>query len=203
MQPRMAEEVGDEAGMPLQVADAPAGEVAQLGDGGGTSRSGRALGTSLHGVRLRQRGPAPRRADSEVLTMELVGEFLGVETDAGIEADSRRHHAALLPHLLHVHRTTFVRQAANLRVVKRRLSGGALTCEPPYTGTLWRIPAARVAWRLDRCHHPLDSAAPGAARATMDGAVAARSRATSNADATWANSASCAGKSRMSARTPR
>ncbi len=28
--------------------------------------------------RLRQRGPAPTLADSEVLTMEVVGEFLGL-----------------------------------------------------------------------------------------------------------------------------
>ncbi len=31
--------------------------------------------------RLRQRGFAPKLADSEVTTMEVVGEFLGLETD--------------------------------------------------------------------------------------------------------------------------
>src|SRR3954465_2531639 len=33
--------------------------------------------------RLRQRGPAPVLADSEVLTVEIVGEFLGLDTDPG------------------------------------------------------------------------------------------------------------------------
>jgi hypothetical protein len=31
--------------------------------------------------KLRQRGPAPTLADSEVLTIEAVGEFLGIDTD--------------------------------------------------------------------------------------------------------------------------
>ena len=31
--------------------------------------------------RLRRRGPAPALADSEVLTIEAVGEFLGLDTD--------------------------------------------------------------------------------------------------------------------------
>ncbi|MCH8870308.1 MAG: hypothetical protein IIC85_11400, partial [Chloroflexi bacterium] len=32
----------------------------------------------LQGRRLRQRGPNPTMADSEVLTMEVVGEYLGL-----------------------------------------------------------------------------------------------------------------------------
>jgi len=71
--------------------------------------------------KLRRRGPAPRLADSEVLTVEVAGEFLGLETDQAIFAHFRRHHAALFPRLLTVHRTTFARQAANLWAVKRRL----------------------------------------------------------------------------------
>lgn len=63
---------------------------------------------------LRQRGPAPRLADSEVLTIEIVGEFLGIATDQGLYRYFRRHHAALFPALTRVHRTTFTRQAANL-----------------------------------------------------------------------------------------
>jgi hypothetical protein len=34
--------------------------------------------------RIRRRGPAPKLADSEVLTIEVVGEFLGIETDKGL-----------------------------------------------------------------------------------------------------------------------
>ncbi len=71
--------------------------------------------------KLRQRGPAPRLADSEVLTLEVAGEFLGLDTDQAIYAHFRRHHAALFPRLLRVHRTTFARQAANLWAVKRQL----------------------------------------------------------------------------------
>jgi hypothetical protein len=80
-----------------------------------------ALRTMLHGARLRQRGPRPRLADSEVLAMEVAGEFLGHETDAGIYRYFRRHHRALFPLLATVHRTTFARQAANLWAVKRAL----------------------------------------------------------------------------------
>jgi hypothetical protein len=90
-----------------------------------------ALHTLLHGARLRQRGPAPRLADSEVLTMEIAGEYLGFDTDQAIYAYFRRHHAALFPTLTHVHRTTFVRQAANLWAVKRRLWE---TLAPPAAG---------------------------------------------------------------------
>jgi hypothetical protein len=34
--------------------------------------------------RLRQRGPEPTVSDSEVITMEIVGEFLGIDTDNGL-----------------------------------------------------------------------------------------------------------------------
>src|SRR3712207_9006615 len=34
--------------------------------------------------RIRRRGPEPTLADSEVLIMEIVGEFLGIDTDEGI-----------------------------------------------------------------------------------------------------------------------
>lgn len=68
--------------------------------------------------RLRSRGPQPRLADSEVITMELVGEYLGIDTDAGLVRYVQQHHAALFPRITQLHRTTFARQAANLWVVK-------------------------------------------------------------------------------------
>lgn len=71
--------------------------------------------------KLRQRGPAPILADSEVLTVEIVGEFLGVDTDRGLHAHFRRHFGHLFPGLRTVHRTTFLRQAANLWAVKHAL----------------------------------------------------------------------------------
>ena len=33
---------------------------------------------------VRTRGPRPRLHDSEVLTMEVVGAFLGIDTDEGV-----------------------------------------------------------------------------------------------------------------------
>jgi hypothetical protein len=53
--------------------------------------------------------------DSEVITMLLVGEFLGHDTDEGIHTYFRRHWRAWFPHL--GDRTTFLRQAANLWAV--------------------------------------------------------------------------------------
>src|SRR3954470_9834288 len=61
--------------------------------------------------RIRQRGPAPTLADSEVLTMEVVGEYLGLDRDTALVAYFRREHPDWFPALLRVHRTTVVRQA--------------------------------------------------------------------------------------------
>jgi hypothetical protein len=77
--------------------------------------------TILGGRRLRQRGPQPILADSEVLTMEVVGEFLGYDQDQAIYRYFRRYYAHFFPALAHLHRTTFVRQAANLWALKDQL----------------------------------------------------------------------------------
>jgi hypothetical protein len=74
----------------------------------------------LAGRRLRQRGPAPTLSDSEVLTIECVGEFWGIDTDKGLYDHFRRHYRDWFPALSRVHRTTFTRQAANLWAVKAR-----------------------------------------------------------------------------------
>src|ERR687888_1181470 len=71
--------------------------------------------------RLRQRGPQPTLADSEVLTIECVGEFLGIDTDTGLYQYFRHHWPAWFPGLRRIHRTSFTRQAANLWAVKQRL----------------------------------------------------------------------------------
>ena len=79
----------------------------------------------LHVGRLRQRGPAPALDDAEVLTMECVGEFLGLDCDKHILAYFTRHFRHFFPALAFAHRTTFARQAANLwhlkEMVWRRL----------------------------------------------------------------------------------
>ncbi len=76
---------------------------------------------ALNPGRLRQRGPAPKLADSEVITMELVGEFWKLGTDQDLFRHFRRYHQAEFPALASVHRTTFARQAANLWRVKQLL----------------------------------------------------------------------------------
>ena len=80
--------------------------------------------------RVRTRGPAPVLADSEVLTMAVVGEFLGYDQDVAMYRYFRREHPDWFPALSRVHRTTFTRQAANLWPVKERLWRGLLDRVP-------------------------------------------------------------------------
>ena len=76
--------------------------------------------------RLRQRGPQPTLSDSEVITMELVGEFWKLGTDQDLFRHFRRYHRAEFPALAQVDRTTFTRQAANLwrakQLIQERLA---------------------------------------------------------------------------------
>lgn len=105
---------------------------------------------------LRRRGPAPTLADSEVLTIECVGEFLGIDTDNGLYQYFRRHWADWFPALRRVHRTTFLRQAANLWAVKHRLHR---TCWPRSTSTQpsrWSI-----AWPCRSAGSPAPTGAGG------------------------------------------
>src|SRR3954462_3970307 len=92
--------------------------------------------------RLRQRGPAPVLADSEGLTVEVVGGVLGRDTDRGLHAHFRRHFGHLFPGLRQVHRTTFARQAANLWATKhalwRRLL--AMTGHDPAVALIHSVP---------------------------------------------------------------
>jgi hypothetical protein len=99
--------------------------------------------TTLHLDHVRQRGFAPRLPDSEVLTIELIGEFLGFDQDTQLFWYFRQHHADAFPGLRHVHRTTFLRQAANLWAIKQRLQqhlAGLLTAADP----LWHVDSMPV-----------------------------------------------------------
>jgi hypothetical protein len=69
--------------------------------------------------KLRARGPMPQLADSEVLTMEIVGEILGFDTDKNIFGFFRDFYGHYFPNL--TSRVSFVRQAANLCTVKQSL----------------------------------------------------------------------------------
>ena len=75
----------------------------------------------LKDKRIRQRGPQPTLSDSEVLTMEVVGEFLGIDEELALYRYFRRHWAAWFPQLQQVDRTTYTRQMANLWRVKEAL----------------------------------------------------------------------------------
>jgi len=68
--------------------------------------------------KLRARGPLPKLSDSEAITMEIVGEYLGFNTDESIYDYFSRHWYELFPNL--PDRSNFVRQCANLWNVKQR-----------------------------------------------------------------------------------
>ena len=115
--------------------------------------------------RIRQRGPAPKLSDSEVLTMEVVGEFLGIDTDKAIFLFFRRHYGEWFPALKRVHRTTFARQAANLWAVKEMLWKYLLSqevCFDPGVSLIdsFPVPTCRFA-RAYRCRRLSEESAFG------------------------------------------
>ena len=73
------------------------------------------------GTSLRQRGFVPALLDSEVITMEIVGEFQGIDTDKGIWLYFCRHWKSWFPQL--GSRANFAKQAANLWAVKQEIQG--------------------------------------------------------------------------------
>jgi hypothetical protein len=73
----------------------------------------------LENRKLRQRGFPPKFTDIELLTIEIVGEFLGLEKDKSIWEYFRRHWHDWFPNL--PCRTTFIRQSANLWKIKQMI----------------------------------------------------------------------------------
>lgn len=114
--------------------------------------------------RLRQRGFAPALSDSEVLTMEVVGEFLGIDTDTGLYRYFRRHYGAWFPALQRIDRSTFARQAAHLWAAKGRLwqHVGAQVAQDPALAIVdsFPMPVCRFA-RARRCRRLRAEAAYG------------------------------------------
>lgn len=84
----------------------------------------------------RRRGPQPTLSDSEVLTMEIVGESLSIDTDKGISEYFRAHWQDSFPALSRLSRTQFVRQAARLA----RRSGACGRCCVQSSPTIGRSP---------------------------------------------------------------
>jgi hypothetical protein len=68
---------------------------------------------------LRKRGPSPQLTDAEVITMEIVGEFLGRGSDKEIYNYFRTHWLSWFPKM--GCRTSFTRQLANLWGIKMQL----------------------------------------------------------------------------------
>jgi Transposase DDE domain len=68
---------------------------------------------------LRQRGELPALSDAEVITMEIVGEYLGHGFDKAIWAYFKEHWRHFFPRIMC--RTSFSRQCANLSEVKKKL----------------------------------------------------------------------------------
>jgi len=118
----------------------------------------------LAGQRLRKRGPHPTLRDSEVLTIEVMGEFLGLDTESGIFTHFCRYYSDWFPGLRQIHRTTFIRQAANLWKIKQDLWKmiGQKIPPDPYLSIVdsFPVPVCRFA-RAPRCRSFREVAAYG------------------------------------------
>lgn len=68
---------------------------------------------------LRRRGFAPKWTDREVITIEVIGEFLGIDTEVGIWKYFHRHGSSWFP--ARGSRTPFAQQAAPLWAIKQPL----------------------------------------------------------------------------------
>ena len=66
----------------------------------------------LNGKRLRQRGFEPGLSDSEMITMEIVAEYQGIDTDKGAWQYFHGHWYGWFPKI--GSRSNFARHAANL-----------------------------------------------------------------------------------------
>lgn len=69
---------------------------------------------------IRTRGFEPKLSDSEVITIEVVGEWLGYHKDIEIWKYFRRHWMHLFPNI--PYRTTLASQGANLWVAKQKIT---------------------------------------------------------------------------------
>ena len=66
--------------------------------------------------KLRKRGFQPALTDAEVITMEVVGEFVGFDTDKAIWSYFKEHWSNMFPSI--GSRSQFAKQAANLHLLK-------------------------------------------------------------------------------------
>jgi hypothetical protein len=105
--------------------------------------------------RVRSRGFNPRFTDEEVITLELCGEYWGLQEEEALYAYFSEHWRHFFPDL--PTRTTFVRQAANLwqakRLLQRRLIhvSGQIDDEVHLIDTLPLPVCTYTRARRDRC----------------------------------------------------
>lgn len=96
--------------------------------------------------RLRSRGSAPSLRDEEVLTMLIVGEFLGLGSDKKIWSYFKSHYYNWFPGL--GSRTSFVRQGANLMgvmsLMQTELSKQLITDKDLYLFDGFPIPVCHI-----------------------------------------------------------
>jgi hypothetical protein len=113
--------------------------------------------------RLRSRGFAPALRDSEVITMVVIGEFLGMDTDEQIWEYFRRHWPAWFPKL--GSRSQFARQAANLWRVIQLIHQGFATALGAWTDPVHLVDGIPmplcVITRASRCQRFCDVARMG------------------------------------------
>lgn len=69
--------------------------------------------------KLRERGYKPKLTDSEVITMEIIGEFQGIDTDKGVWEYFRNHWIGWFPEM--GSRGNFAKQAGNLWNIKQEV----------------------------------------------------------------------------------
>lgn len=69
--------------------------------------------------KIRKRGFQPALSDSEIITMEIISEFLGIDTDKGAWEYFCNHWRFLFPAI--GSRANFAKQAANLWVIKQNI----------------------------------------------------------------------------------
>jgi hypothetical protein len=95
----------------------------------------------------RSRGPDATLTDAEVITIEVVGEFLGFDADSRLFWFFRHYHKAEFPKLAQIHRTTFARQAANLwhlkQAVQHRLACWLAAADPVWLVDSMPMPVCR------------------------------------------------------------
>jgi hypothetical protein len=108
--------------------------------------------------KLRKRGFPPKLSDAEVITIEICGEYLGLNEDKAIFGYFRKHYSDWFPALKD--RTAFVRQAANLWQVKAQIQQRLVQLSGQMNETYQIIDTAPlpvceyVRSRRDRCFKP-------------------------------------------------